>query len=84
MNQVVCRPAPFEIACEGFGIRKIRLPDLHSGILSPFAALQLRRPAERDNGWTKPPMACRHNCCPFVLSDYLSVVIEYSFRLWKH
>ena len=54
MNQVECRLAPFEIAGEGFGVRKIRLPDLHSGILSPFAALQLRRRAdETTNGVTR-------------------------------
>src|SRR6185436_9098251 len=53
MNQVECRLTPFEIACEGFGVRKIRLPDLHSGILSPFPALQLRRRAdETTNGVT--------------------------------
>jgi hypothetical protein len=46
MNEVECRLAPFKIACDGFGVRKIRLPDLHSGILSPFAALQLRRRAD--------------------------------------
>lgn len=46
MNQVECRLAPFEIAREGFGVFKIRLPDLHSGILNPFAALQLRRRAD--------------------------------------
>ena len=46
MNQVECRLAPFEIACEGFGVRKIRLPDLHSGIFNPFASLQLGWRAE--------------------------------------
>ena len=51
MHQVECRLASLEIACEGFGIRKIRLPDLHPGILSPFAALELRRRAdETTNG----------------------------------
>ena len=52
MNQVERRLAPFEIACEGFGIRKIRLPDLDSGILSPFAALQLAPASGRDNEWS--------------------------------
>ena len=50
MNEVECRLASFEIACEGFGIRKIRLPDFDSGILSPFAALQLAPASGRDNG----------------------------------
>ena len=54
MNEVECRLAPFKIACDGFGVRKIRLPDLHSGILSPFAALQFRRRAnETTNGVTR-------------------------------
>jgi hypothetical protein len=54
VNQVECRLAPLEIACEGCGVRKIRLPDLHSGILSPFAALQLaRRADETTNGVTR-------------------------------
>jgi hypothetical protein len=46
MNQVECCLAPFEIAPEGFSVLKIRLPDLHSGILSPFATLQFRRRAD--------------------------------------
>ena len=54
MNQVECRLAAFKVACEGFGVRKIRLPDLHSGILSPFAALQFRRRANKTtNGVTR-------------------------------
>ena len=51
MNQVECRLAPFEIACEGFGVRKIRWPDLYSGIFNPFASLQLGwRADEATNG----------------------------------
>ena len=54
MNEVKRREASLEAESQGFGIRKIRLPDLHSGILSPFAALQLRRRAdETTNGITR-------------------------------
>jgi hypothetical protein len=54
MNQVECHLAAFEIERERFGVFKIRLPDIHSGILSPIAALQLRgRADETTNGVTR-------------------------------
>ena len=52
MNQVECGLAPFEIVCEGFGVRKIGLPNLHSGIFGPFAALRASPASGRDNEWS--------------------------------
>jgi hypothetical protein len=45
MNQVERGRAYLQIARQGLGILKIRLPDLNSGIFCPFAVVELGRRA---------------------------------------
>ena len=46
MNQVECGVASCEIPRQGLGNCQIRFPNLHAGILSPFASQQFARRAD--------------------------------------